>query len=84
MELYHGIHKRDLVLIADGLADVAYLLIRTALCYGIPLDEVFAEVHRSNMTKDGSRRDDGKILKGDKFEPPRIKEILDRHSASGK
>jgi hypothetical protein len=40
-----------LVAVADALADLSYVLAGTALHYGIPLDEVTAEVHRSNMAK---------------------------------
>ena len=47
----------------------------------IPLNAVFAEVHRSNMSKlmpDGSvlRREDGKILKGPDWSPPDIAGVL--------
>lgn len=37
--------------IADGLADLCYVAIGTAVAYGIPLDRVFEEVHRANMSK---------------------------------
>lgn len=41
----------DIVEIADALADMVYVICGCALTYGIPLDKVFSEVHRSNMTK---------------------------------
>lgn len=41
----------DLPEIADGLADLCYVAIGTAVAYGIPLDRVFEEVHRSNIAK---------------------------------
>lgn len=64
--------------VADGLADLIYVCIGAALEYGIDLDRVFREVHRSNMTKTkGVEREDGKILKGPTFEPPRIREIIE-------
>lgn len=64
--------------VADGLADLIYVCIGAALEYGIDLDSVFREVHRSNMTKTkGVEREDGKILKGPTFEPPRIREIIE-------
>jgi predicted HAD superfamily Cof-like phosphohydrolase len=74
-------HEQNIVQIADALADMLYVIHGTALAYGIPLDEVFAEVHRSNMTKLGAdgkpvRREDGKVMKGPGYEPPRIAEIL--------
>lgn len=73
----------DIVEIADALADLIYIACGTAVAYGIPLDQVFAEVHRSNMAKlvDGKviRRDDGKVLKPAGWTPPDIKSILDAH-----
>lgn len=71
----------NLVEVADAIADLLYVVYRAGLAYGLPIDEVFAEVHRSNMTKfpngEVIRRADGKIQKPDSWEPPRIKEILD-------
>jgi predicted HAD superfamily Cof-like phosphohydrolase len=53
--------------LAKELADVLYVVYGTADLLEIPLEAVFAEVHRSNMSKvvDGEviRREDGKILK---------------------
>lgn len=70
----------DLVEVADALADIVYIAYGTALAYGIDLDAVINEVHRSNMTKlqDGRPvyRNDGKVLKGPGYEPPRIAEVL--------
>lgn len=71
----------DIVAIADALGDLVYVILGTALEYGIPFDAVFAEIHRSNLTKlgpDGKpiRRADGKIQKGKGYEAPRIEEIL--------
>ncbi len=78
-----GEDKNDIVEIADALADLIYIAYGTAVAYGIPLDKVFAEVHRSNMAKlvDGKviRRDDGKVLKPAGWTPPDIKSILDAH-----
>lgn len=75
-------HKNDIVGIADALADMIYIIHGTALVYGIPLDAVFDEVHRSNMSKldeEGKPlyREDGKVLKGSLYSPPNIQEILD-------
>ena len=71
----------DVVEVADALADMVYVIYGTALVYGIDLDAVLAEVHRSNMTKLGPDgrpvlREDGKIMKPEGFERPRIAEVL--------
>lgn len=80
-ELQQGIAEGNLVLIADGCADLLYVIYGTALEYGIDIDPIFAEVHRSNMSKlqkDGTPiiRSDGKVLKSDEFELPNIQAIL--------
>nr|WBO80730.1 hypothetical protein SBE_004533 [Streptomyces sp. SBE_14.2] len=67
--------------LAHELADVVYIAYGTALVHGIDLDEVIAEIHRSNMTKLGpdgtvSRRADGKVLKGDHYEAPDVAGVL--------
>lgn len=73
-------YKNDLIEIADALADIIYIACGTAVSYGIPLDRLFAEVHRSNMAKlvDGKviRRSDGKVQKPDGWTPPDVKNIL--------
>ncbi|HZC25958.1 MAG TPA: nucleoside triphosphate pyrophosphohydrolase family protein [Actinopolymorphaceae bacterium] len=71
----------DLVGIADALADMTYVIYGTACEYGIPLDDVLTEVHRSNMSKlaaDGRPvvREDGKVLKGPAYSPPDVAAVL--------
>ena len=79
-EYNEGEYNNDLENIAKELADIIYIVCGTAVSYGIPLDKVFDEVHRSNMAKlvDGKpiRRDDGKILKPEGWTPPDVKKIL--------
>lgn len=65
----------DLVSVADALADMVYVIYGTALHYGIDLDAVIAEVHRSNMTKTG--HDGGKAIKGPGYQRPDIPAVLD-------
>lgn len=77
--------KRDLVGIADALADIVYVAYGTALTYGIGLDAVLAEVHRSNMSKlgrDGKPilRNDGKVMKSEQYVPPDVATVLDRQA----
>lgn len=79
-EYLQGEYKNDLENIAKELADIIYIACGTAASYGIPLDKVFKEVHNSNMAKlvDGKpvRRDDGKILKPEGWQPPNIKQFI--------
>jgi len=81
-ELTDAEFANDLVEVADALADIIYIACGTAVSYGIPLDNVFAEVHRSNMAKlvDGKviRREDGKIQKPGGWTPPDIKSVLEK------
>jgi len=76
----------DLAGIADGLADIVYVAYGTALTYGIDLDAVLREVHRSNMTKLGTagkpvRGPDGKVGKPPGYRPPDIAAVLARQAA---
>jgi predicted HAD superfamily Cof-like phosphohydrolase len=50
-ETLTAMRERNLVEIADGLADSIVVLVGTALEYGIDLTAVWNEVHRSNMAK---------------------------------
>ena len=75
VELYEAMMAGDIVKIADAIADAVYVLVGTAVVYGIPFDEVFAAVHRSNMTKTNNP-DEAKLVKGPGYEPPRIAALL--------
>ena len=81
-ELSVGINNKDLVEIADALTDILYVVYGTGHAFGIDLDECFAEVHSSNLTKPGEdgkpvRREDGKIMKGPNYRKPDLTFILD-------
>lgn len=77
VKIYEAGATPDIVEAADALADLRYVVEGAAVEWGIPLDAVTAEVHRSNMTKTGGgERADGKILKGPGYEPPRIRDVL--------
>ncbi|WP_051298070.1 nucleoside triphosphate pyrophosphohydrolase family protein [Brevibacterium album] len=76
-------YRQAMIEVADGLADLLYVAYGIAGYLGFDLDEVFAEVARSNDSKiDWSTgrawayRDDGKITKDDHYEAPRIEEII--------
>lgn len=80
-ELAAAVRKADIVEIADALADIVYVAYGSAVCYGIDLDLVLEEVHRSNMSKLDSaglpvRRADGKVLKSELYSPPDVRRAL--------
>jgi len=80
-ELHEGVLDRDLVSIADAIADILYVTYGMAAAFGMDADALFAEVHRSNMSKlgpDGKPiyREDGKILKPATYSPPNITGVL--------
>lgn len=76
-ETCEAIRRGDLVEAIDGMCDVIYVICGTAIEFGLDLHPFFAEVHRTNMAKDGgSTRSDGKILKPEGWQPPRIAELL--------
>ena len=72
----------DLVEVLDALADIGYILAGTIINHGMQgiYDDAFNEVHRSNMAKlvDGKviRREDGKVLKPDGWQPPQLAQFL--------
>lgn len=80
-ELREAVAEGDIVKIADALGDIEHVTRGTAVAYGIPSDAVFAEIFRSNMTKDNSPAE-GKLVKGPGYEPPSIAEVLTRHGAA--
>lgn len=67
----------DMVEVADGCVDSHVVISGTALEAGIPEDEVYMEVHKTNMAKKGGPvREDGKQLKPDGWIAPNIKKVL--------
>ncbi len=73
----------DIVEIADALGDQLYILFGTILKHGLQhkIEEVYDEIHRSNMSKLDENgqpifREDGKILKSEKYFRPEIHKII--------
>jgi NTP pyrophosphatase (non-canonical NTP hydrolase) len=73
-ELAEALADRDLVRAADAMADLLYVTYGTGVAYGIDLEPVFAEAHRSNMTKTPSGGD--KPSKDPGYQPPNIEVVL--------
>ncbi len=75
--------RGDLVAVADALTDLLYVVLGAMVAHGLQdvAEALFAEVHRSNMSKAGPDgrpllREDGKILKPSTFSPPDLARIL--------
>lgn len=73
----------DLTEVADALGDMLYILCGTIISHGMQhkIEEVFDEIHKSNMSKLGEDgkpiyREDGKVLKGPDYFRPEIEKIL--------
>lgn len=82
-EYLEACNNNDLIEVADALADQLYILLGTMVAHGMKdvIEDIFDDVHRSNMSKlgpDGKPiyREDGKILKGPNFSPPNISKYL--------
>ena len=74
-------YRRHISDIAKEACDLLYVVLGLGVNYGINLDEVFAEVHRSNMSKLGPngevlRREDGKVLKSANYTPANVEPII--------
>ncbi|TAH39215.1 MAG: hypothetical protein EYC69_13575 [Bacteroidetes bacterium] len=82
-EYLEACEKKDLTLIADALGDKMYILFGTIIAHGLQhkIEEVFDEIHRSNMSKLDENnqpiyREDGKIMKSDLYFTPDIRQVL--------
>jgi predicted HAD superfamily Cof-like phosphohydrolase len=84
-EYLEAAKNKDLTLIADALGDKLYILCGTLVAHGLQhkIVEVFEEIHRSNMSKLDENgkpiyREDGKIMKSDRYFLPDIASILNK------
>lgn len=84
-EYLEACQQKDLTLIADALGDKLYILFGTIIAHGLQhkIEEVFDEIHKSNMSKlDANNkpiyREDGKIMKSDRYFMPDIRQVLER------
>lgn len=82
-EYLEAANNNDMIEVADALGDMLYILCGTIIENGMQnvIEEVFEEIQRSNMSKLGADgkpiyREDGKVLKGENYFPPNIKNIL--------
>jgi predicted HAD superfamily Cof-like phosphohydrolase len=82
-EFIEAADRGDFVEMVDALADLLVVTYGTAVEMGVDLEPVFAEVHDSNMSKNGGKDPGGKILKGPGFRPPDIPAVLCRQGYRG-
>ena len=76
-ELKTAFANENLIEIADALGDLLYVIYGTANSCGIDLQNVFDEIHKSNMTKIGGTVNEfGKLLKPESYKRPVLKNIL--------
>ena len=80
-ELKEAIEKKNIVEVADALTDILYVTYGAGHSFGINLDDCFAEVQRSNMSKldkDGKPifNESGKVLKGPNYFKPDLKQYI--------
>ena len=81
-ELKEALAQDDLVALAKEMADLLYVVYGTAVSYGIDMEPVFQEVHRSNLSKVGGfKRADGKWVKPPTYSPASLEPILDAQQA---
>ena len=78
-ELLPAIDNKDMVGVADGIADSMFVLLQLAFDCGINMRPVWDEVMRANMGKKGGpRRPDGKILKPPGWLAPNVELVLQK------
>lgn len=82
-ELLHAYMAKDIVEVADALADLKWVIEGLEHTLGLPQQEIWDEVARSNLSKISDngkiiKREDGKVLKPETYSPPNIKEVLER------
>lgn len=79
-ETTKAFYDEDLVEVADGLADMVWVIMGMCNSVGIDFDKVWKEVKSSNMSKfvDGKfiKNEAGKIMKPESYFKPNIKKAL--------
>ena len=80
-ELKNAMTSKDLLEVADALADILYVTYGAGHAFGINLDKCFDEVQNSNMSKLGSDgkpiyNESGKVMKGPDYFKPDLSKFI--------
>lgn len=83
-EFFMASHNDDIVEMADALVDLVYVVLGTAHMLGLPWQELWDEVQRSNMAKVRAKADGSDSKRGTAFDvikppgwtPPDLRSIL--------
>ena len=80
-ELNEAMKNKDLLEVADALADILYVTYGAGHAFGIDLDKCFDEVQNSNMSKLANNgkpiyNNDGKVIKGPNYFKPDLSKFI--------
>ena len=80
-ELKLALDNKDLLEVADALADILYVTYGAGHAFGINLDKCFEEIQNSNMSKlDNNGKpifnESGKVMKGPKYFKPDLSKLI--------
>jgi len=82
-ELCKALKRRDEVEVIDGICDLMYVTVGTAVAMGIDLEPFWEQVQAANMAKEGGgKRGDGKVLRPEGWVAPDIAGILSEQRAA--
>lgn len=86
-EYFQACKNNDIVEIADAIGDQLYLILGQAAKHGLLgcIEEIYDEIHKSNMSKIGAngtiiKDKNGKVQKPSTYVKPNIKRIIDNHT----
>jgi predicted HAD superfamily Cof-like phosphohydrolase len=75
--------RTNLIEVADSLGDLLYVVFGSAIEFGLDMEPIVDEIHRSNLSKlgrDGKPifSENGKVLKGPNFSAPDLAGVIAR------
>lgn len=84
-EVIKAMNEEDIYAVAHELGDLMYALLGTVAAFGLgeKFEEIFNEIHRSNMSKLDSKgrplfTPEGKAAKSENYMKPDMRKILDK------